>query len=89
MVSVPSTKVAESAEVMKKVPIKKMAMSDMAVPIGYCSNTVNRRTSIPCVSMMAFREVSWNSSNATPVPPKTVNQNAQKSDGTSNTPNTN
>lgn len=89
MVSVPSTKVAESAEVMKKVPIKKMAMSDMTVPMGYCSNTVNSRTSMPSVSIMAFRGVSWNNSNAIPVPPKTVNQNAQKSDGTRNTPNTN
>lgn len=44
---------------------------------------------MPCVSMVAFRGVSWNSSKAIPVPPKTVNQNAQKSDGTSNTPNTN
>ena len=47
MVSVPSTKVAESADVMKKVPMRKMAMRDMIVPMGYCSNTVKSKTSTP------------------------------------------
>ena len=58
VVNVPSTKVAESAEVMKKVPIKKMATSDMIVPMGYCSNTVKSKTSMPSFSMMAFKGTS-------------------------------
>ena len=58
VVSVPSTNVAESAEVMKNVPIKKMAMSDMIVPMGYCSNTVKSKTSMPCFSMTAFKGTS-------------------------------
>ena len=51
VLSVPRTNVAESADVIKKVAIKTMAMSDMNAPRGNCSRSVNKATSFPCVSM--------------------------------------
>ena len=45
VVRVPSTNVAESAEVIKKVAMRNMAIKDIMVPSGYCSRTVNKATS--------------------------------------------
>ena len=89
VVKVPRTKVAESAEVIKNVPIKKMATMDMIEPMGNCSRRMNKATSIPRASMTCLIPTCSNRSSAMAVPPNTENQNAQKIVGTRRTPRTN
>lgn len=71
-VSMPSTKVAESADVMKKIIIRIVAINDTMVPKGNCSSMTKRAVVVSPLTASA----SWTPSKSSicmPVPriPKT------------------
>ncbi|MNW07410.1 hypothetical protein D3C71_2040090 [compost metagenome] len=53
VVNMPRTNVAESAEVMKKIMIKIVAMKATIVPKGSCSNIRNRAVVVSCLTASA------------------------------------
>ncbi len=54
VVCIPSTNVAESADVIKKVLIRKIASNENTVENGKFSSTVNSATSLPLVLMTSI-----------------------------------
>src|SRR5690625_3502996 len=89
VVSIPRTNVAESADVIKNMLISRIAMLDINVVNGKCSNTENNAASSPVCSICWMMFAPSKNSKLIAEPPNTVNQNAPKIDGTNNTPTTN
>src|SRR5699024_3328601 len=88
VVCIPSTNVAESADVIKKILINNMATSDITVPSGNCSNTENRTASSPSALIVSVRLIPSKNSKWIADPPITVHHNAPRIVGTNNTPKT-
>src|SRR5699024_2398678 len=83
VVCIPRTKVAESADVMKKVVIKVIDKTIEIVLKGNSLKVANRAISVFAPSPMAPQMLtSLNISKKIPAPPKTENHTAEKAVGT-------
>src|SRR5699024_10637514 len=81
----PSTKAAESAEVIKKSPMTATANKLEIIESGNCSSIANNVSSTSFAAISASGKRPANSIfNA--VPPKVENQTIASTDGTTNTP---
>src|SRR5699024_12872998 len=89
VVCIASTNVAESAEVIKKVQISKIARIDKIVPNGICSSIANKAISSPTSLTYWKISVPWKYSRLMADPPKTENQSAPNNVGTKTTHTTN
>src|SRR5699024_12540161 len=90
VVCMPRTNVAESADVIKKVLIKIMAITVATMLCCKLSNVANKASSVFSPWFIASQiPPPSNKSMLISVPPNIVKHNAQKRVGTANTPNTN
>src|SRR5699024_5147944 len=81
----PSTKAAESADVIKNKPMTATANKLVIIPIGSCSSIANKVNSTSADASSASGKMPSNSIfNA--VPPKVENHKTANRVGTSNTP---
>lgn len=83
--NIPMTKVAESAEVTKKVIIRMVAIKEITLPMGRCPRVANRPTVTSLITRLTISTPS-NISKYRAVPPKMVNQIQQKIAGRMTTP---